>query len=354
MKTKETEQSILQKIRPRRVLYPILIGLAIIAFLFYKEFDPDVFRNNSVHFTWHSAMWLSLAFVCIFIRDIGYMFRLRVLSDYRLNWRQAFRIIMLWEFTTAVMPSAAGGTSVAVIFVHKEGISLGRSSTIIMLTALFDELYFILMFPLLIAIIGPSTLFNIAGSPAWSQGIFTAVIIGYLLKLAWFLLLCFGLFISPRKFSRFIYLLFHLPFLKRWKRAAGKVASDITTASAEIKLKKFSFWWQAFISSFIAWTSRYWIVNFLFMAFFTVNEHFLLFARQLVMSIVLLVSPTPGGSGVAEVMFTQYLGEFIPIASFAAILALLWRLITYYPYLTAGAILFPKWLNEKFEKRDVS
>ncbi len=348
MKADSSEQTTLQKVCPRRIVYPMLIGLGIVAFLFYREFDPAVFQNNTIHFTAYSALWLSLALLCIIIRDIGYMYRLRVFADYQLSWRQAFRIIMLWEFTTAVFPSAAGGTSVAVVYVHKEGINLGRSTTIIMLTALFDELYFILMFPLLVVLIGPSTLFDIAGSSEWTTGIFTAVVIGYLLKLIWFLLLCFGLFVSPRGFGRIIYRVFHLPYIRRWKRAAGKVAGDIQTASKEVKSKKFSFWSKVFISNFVAWTSRYCIVNFLFLAFFAVNDHFLLFARQLVMSIVLLVSPTPGGSGVAEVMFTQFLGEFIPIAGFAAILALAWRLITYYPYLCIGAVLLPRWISKKF------
>jgi uncharacterized protein (TIRG00374 family) len=66
------------------------------------------------------------------------------------------------------------------------------------------------------------------------------------------------------------------------------------------------------------------------------------------MWIVLLVSPTPGGSGVAEYMFDKFLGEFIPFAGFAIALALLWRLISYYLYLIIGVILVPKWVSDKF------
>ena len=81
------------------------------------------------------------------------------------------------------------------------------------------------------------------------------------------------------------------------------------------------------------------------------HEHFLVFARQLVMWIALLVSPTPGGSGVAEFMFDKFLGEFIPIAGLSVALALLWRLVSYYPYLAIGALVVPKWLNDKFGKK---
>lgn len=89
----------------------------------------------------------------------------------------------------------------------------------------------------------------------------------------------------------------------------------------------------------------------MFLAFFIVDDHFLLFARQLVIWIMMLVSPTPGGSGFTEFVFTEYLGEFVPIVGIAAGMALLWRLITYYPYLIIGAVIFPKWLKEKFKKK---
>jgi uncharacterized protein (TIRG00374 family) len=92
------------------------------------------------------------------------------------------------------------------------------------------------------------------------------------------------------------------------------------------------------------------VANALILAFFTVSDHFLLFARQLVISNMLLLSPTPGGSGIAEVLFKTYLGDFIPIGgAITIILALIWRLISYYPYLIAGAIIVPRWLRDNFK-----
>ncbi|MFQ8806537.1 MAG: hypothetical protein ACLR8Y_17415 [Alistipes indistinctus] len=32
----------------------------------------------------------------------------------------------------------------------------------------------------------------------------------------------------------------------------------------------------------------------------------------------------------------------------ATLIAVLWRLVTYYPYLVAGAIIFPRWIKQKF------
>lgn len=79
-------------------------------------------------FQWHSFL---LAFgrriaTCrtfMFGRDGGLMWRFRFITDRELTWRQAFRVNMLCEFTSAVTPSAVGGSSLIVLFLNKEGIN---------------------------------------------------------------------------------------------------------------------------------------------------------------------------------------------------------------------------------------
>ena len=137
-------QTHLAKIKIGNIIYPILIGLGVVAYLIWKEFDIEAF--TSLSFTGKTVIALLLAILCMFGRDIGYIIRLKVLSSNQLSWLQAFRVIMLWEFTSAITPSAIGGTSFAIIYVHKEGINLGKSSSIVLLTSFLDELYFIFMF----------------------------------------------------------------------------------------------------------------------------------------------------------------------------------------------------------------
>jgi uncharacterized protein (TIRG00374 family) len=336
----------IKRVKSWKIFLPVFIGLLAIAYMFYKEFDPSAF--DEIEFSWISVFWFFIALICIIGRDLGYIVRIRVLSEYQLSWRQAFRVIMLWEFTSAVTPSSIGGTSVALMYIHKEGISIGKSSAMVMMTSLLDEAYFVIMFPILVLIIGSAELFDIKDSPGWEEGIFWLAVIGYIIKFAWVIALIYGMFVNPKGLGKLIFLIFKLPFLKRWKRGAVRALRDIELSSIELKSKKKSFWINAFLTTFISWTSRYWIVNCLFLAFFAVHDHFLIFARQLVMWVAMLISPTPGGSGVAEIMFSKYLGEYISFAGFAVALALLWRLITYYPYLVIGAFMVPKWVSDKF------
>jgi uncharacterized protein (TIRG00374 family) len=262
---------------------------------------------------------------------------------------------MLWEFASAISPSAIGGTGVAVVFVHKEGISVGKSAAIVMATSFLDELYFIIMFPLMIFLVGPETLFNIGETVGvnFANQFFYFAVIGYCIKLAWNIFLSYGLFINPVVIKKTLLAIFSIRFLRRWRKGARRAGLDIINNSKELKQKSFWFWFKAGGATFLSWTSRYWVVNALFIAFFAMkSEHFLLFARQLVMWIMMLVSPTPGGSGFSEYVFSEYLNDFMPqVAGLAIITAFVWRLFTYYPYLIAGVIIGPKWLRDKFKRK---
>ena len=344
-----------EKMRVGKAIYPFLIGIGVVAYMLYREYDPDAFRL--IDFTWISLAFLIVALFLMVIRDVGYIIRLKILSDNELTWLQTFRIIMLWEFTSAVTPSAIGGTSLAIIYVNKEGLSLGRSSALVMATSFLDELYFIITFPLLLLIVSPYDLFIIdkGTSSGFTNEFFYFAVIGYSLKFIYTLIVSYGLFVNPRGLKWLLLWIFKLPKLRRWRHNINDTGSDIITSSQVLKRKPFLFWLKAFGATFLSWTSRYWVANALILAFFIVPEQFLIFARQLVMWIMMLVSPTPGGSGFSEFVFTRYLGQFFPVdpvnlGVIAIAMAFLWRLITYYPYLIIGLVIFPRWANKNFGK----
>lgn len=345
-------ESPLRQVKVSRVILPTIIGLGVVAFLMIREFDPKAFSN--VKFDLNSVFWLVVAVFCMFFRDLGYVWRIITLTKGSLKLKQAIKVILLWEFTSAITPSAIGGTSVAILYVNKEGISIGRSSAVVMATSFLDEVYFIIMFPLLLLTINIQELFAIGGGFSFTNPFFTATIIGYSLKLLWVIVISYGLFLNPRGLKWLLLLIFKLPFLRRWREGANKAGTDIIASSKELKKQSYKFWVKSFLATFFSWTSRYWIVNAIFLAFFTVSDHFLLFARQLVMWIMMLVSPTPGGSGFSEYVFSEYLSDFIPITGIAILMALLWRLLTYYPYLLIGVFLFPRWIKDKFGKKNLN
>ncbi|MBI9056956.1 MAG: flippase-like domain-containing protein [Labilibaculum sp.] len=352
-KPADSQKKLLDGVRPSRIVYPIIIGFAAVVYLLVKEVDGNTL--SLIDFSWYSLFWICIALVMMLIRDLGYMARLRILTDQTFSWRQSFRIIMLWEFTSAITPSAIGGTSVAILYLNKEGLKVGRSSAVVMSTSFLDELYFILMFPLLILFLDINKLFMIT-SPEhslWLDSLLYFALGGYLVKMVYFIVLTYGLFWNPRGLKWLLLWIFKLPVLRKWKHGANKAGSDIIDSSKELRRKPFIFWLKAFMATFWSWTARYWVVNVILLAFmfqgYSIAEHIMIFARQLVMWIMMLVSPTPGGSGFSEWVFTKYLGEFLPSAGVAASMALLWRLISYYPYLFIGVYILPRWIKKHFK-----
>jgi len=354
--TEDGHYELVKKLKPSRIIIPIIIGLAVVAWFIVREINTDIL--NKLHFTWKSVFWLFIAWCCMLGRDLGYIIRIRILSEKDLTWLQAFRVIMLWEFTSAITPSTVGGTAVAVVFLNKEGISVGRSTSIVLATSFLDELYFVIMFPIILLTVGGKILFttSLQGTGiALLNNLLIVAIIGYLIILAWVIFVGYGLFIDPDKIKKSLIYAFKLPLLRRWKESAVKAGNDIVESSHDLKRQPFSFWLKALTATFLSWTSRYWVVNAILVAFYAVSDHFLIFARQLVTWIMMIISPTPGGSGFAELILGRYITDAIPAdpeytAGIALAIAIIWRIISYYPYLIIGASIVPGWIQRKFVK----
>ena len=266
--SQDRQYKLVSELKPARIALPVIIGLAVVGWFIVREIDNDAMSH--IRFTWNSVFWIFVAWLCMVGRDLGYMIRIRILSEKDLTWLQAFRIIMLWEFTSALTPSTVGGTAVAVVFIHKEGISVGRSTSIVLATSFLDELYFVIMFPLILLVVGGDVLFttSLQGTGiALLNNLVVVAVIGYVIILAWVILVGYGLFVDPKKIRKIIIWFFRLPILKRWHKAAVKAGDDIVESSNELKKKPFMFWIKAFTATFLSWTSRYWVVNAILLAF---------------------------------------------------------------------------------------
>jgi uncharacterized protein (TIRG00374 family) len=354
--THDSHYHLASKLKPAKIILPIVLGLAVVVWFISKEINMEVL--SKLIFTWQSAFWILIAWLCMIFRDLGYIIRIRILSNNDLTWKQAFRVIMLWEFTSAISPSTVGGTAMAVIFLNKEGITVGRSTAIVLATSFLDELYFVIMLPVILLIVGKAALFTttLEGTGlAFLNELTLFTTIGYSIILIWVLLVGYGLFFNPEAISKLIIKIFSLPLIRRWKQSAIKAGNDIIDSSHELKSKPFLFWLKAMTATFLSWTSRYWVVNAIIVAFFAINDHFLIFARQLVTWIIMLISPSPGGSGFAELILSRYISDQIPAdpaiaGSIALAIAIIWRIISYYPYLIIGVLMVPGWIEKKFVK----
>jgi uncharacterized protein (TIRG00374 family) len=294
-----------------------------------------------------SIFWIFLAMLCMVGRDFFYMLRIRILTKKQLSWKKAFNVILLWEFASALSPGVVGGAAVAMFILNKEKINLGRSTAIVMITALLDNLFFILLIPLVFCFISSNMLFPNA---TWVDKSIALIFWGGFGIIALVCVLLFmSVFLYPKAIGQLLFKLCQLPFLRKFQGKMVSLQQDLQLTSTEMKKENKRFWFGSFGATILSWTCRYLVINCVLAAFLPISffNHIFILGKQLVLWIFMLISPTPGASGIAEFAFGELMGEFSSSILLIVALAVIWRLISYFPYLILGSILLPKWLQKK-------
>ncbi|QCR22391.1 lysylphosphatidylglycerol synthase transmembrane domain-containing protein [Pontibacter sp. SGAir0037] len=341
------EQKLQEQFSLRKVLLPMLLGLGIVAYMLYRNYEPaqlQILRQAS-------PLWLAITLLVLFIRDFGYVYRIRSVTDQALSWRQSFSVIMLWEFASCALPSVVGGSTVAAFMLMKERIPLGKSIAQVMVTAMLDNLYFVVSVPVVLVMVGHRVVPAAdAVGEAIQAGLTTAFAVSYLLVTVYAFLMAYALLLNPRAVKRLLLRLSRSGWLRRWRLILFNQANELLIASQHLRRKGAGYWWRAGISTAFVWTARYAIIGCLIAAFthLDLQEHILLFSRNLIYKIVLMMSVTPGAAGVAEIAFPAFFGMFL--GGFTTIIVLLYRLLTYYLYLLMGALVFPRWASRVFSQ----
>jgi glycosyltransferase 2 family protein len=304
----------------------------------------DISWNNSTFF------WLFLALLGMVGRDLGYMIRIRILTKNQLTWTQSFHVIMIWEFASALAPGVMSGATVAMFILNREKIALGRATAIVILTAFLDNLFYVVIIPILFLFIPSDKLFPSSGN--------TSMMFVFWTGFSVFALLCIVLFSSivlyPKLVFKLLTFITKIPFLKRFQAGAEKTGNDVSVTAIEMKKEPFSFWLKAFGATVLSWSSRFLVINFIMQAFLSLGflQQTQIFTKQFVLWMFLRISPTPGGSGVAEWAFGELLSEFSNSIVLLGTMAVLWRLISYFPYLMIGSIILPRWLAKQGKQKD--
>lgn len=302
-----------------------------------------------IPFTWGTIGCLLLAMLAMVGRDIGYIWRIRILTNKELSWKGAFRTIMIWEYASALAPGVMSGATVAMFILNRERIKLGRATAIVITTAFLDNLFFVIMIPLVFCVyeyelILPTKNIGIGGSTAfWT---------GYGMFFVLSLILFISLFVFPSFVKNLLGSITRIKFLRKWNERALETGENVRITANEFKNKKFGFWLKLMGATTFSWTSRYLVISFIFQAFVSLGfaQHILLLSKQFVLWMFMRIAPTPGGSGVAEWAFGELLSTFSASVVIVGSLAILWRLIGYFPYLIIGSILLPRWLGDKAPK----
>lgn len=340
-----------------KVLLPVVIGLGVVAFMLWHDAKEENLDKiwDQIRFTPTAIICIILAFVCMGFRDVGLTWRFRALTDRKLTWGQAWKVDMMCEFTNCITPSAVGGSSLGPVYLNSEGIGFGKATTLMLTTLFMDELFFVISCPIIILFSNQADVFSSSGTN-FTYGIKYTFWTVYAFITLWTFILFLGIIWKPNWIQKTLNKIATWKILRKWNGPIAGLGANMIATSAELRSKPFRFWLEVFCGTALSWTARYFVVNALFIGFLPDTDRYqwIILARQFVIWVVLMVSPSPGGAGLSEWLFSNYYGDLVGTAAMALIMAIFWRVITYYLYLFIGVIITPGWLKDYYDKLHAS
>lgn len=310
-----------------------VLGMAVVI---YYTYTPGIFE----HLAFKRLPGLLIALMVSGMRVWFSAAKIRYLANKEVSWLAAFRIVLVWDFTSAITPSSIGGAPMATYAMSKEDLALGKSTAIILYAMLLDMFWFALVIPVLV--ISGFYLAVIPPNIGWvGEGVMFMI---YFALLSYASFLTYAVLVNPAILKKFIKIIFRLPFLKRFRSKMEREAEVLEQTSHELKDKPMSFLFKAFILSSMSWLCRILLPTIVVLSFLPADA-VLSFFRSMAMNLAGLFMPTPGGSGGMEGLFALFQGPLMSKKGFIGISVFMWRFISYYISIGLGMMATTWYLN---------
>ncbi|MBQ3540270.1 MAG: flippase-like domain-containing protein [Phascolarctobacterium sp.] len=298
----------------------VMISVAVI----YFTFDIRALE----YLTMFEPKCILLALSCLAVGLFFDGLRLITLADVtgaKLTLKQVVNVVLSNYFLALVTPGASGGAIAQIMFMRKAGVPVAKATVVVLVRTVMSIFFLILLVPVV--------LHSDSDIGEWMPAsVITAVslIFTSLPVVAFFLMRT----TYPEKWldkltRKFSYTTRQNCFIwyEEFKNAFKIMAQH--------PLKVF----RAFIESGLSLLGIYATVP----AFFTglgdfSFDLFQVMGRMILLNLVLYFSPTPGGSGVAEVGFVALFSNILPDGT-VGIMAVLWRFAAeYLPFLLGATV----------------
>jgi glycosyltransferase 2 family protein len=323
-----------------RLILPLALGAVATWYLFQNHFDLAQFK--AIRWDARAAFWLFLAVIFLIIRHLAYMLRLRTLTGSIFSWRKTAAFVTLWEFSAAIAPTSKGGPFVTFFILLREGVKAGRATASLFYIMLLDSAYFVISLPIWWSVFGDKVLMPDSAPAEIKAFASGAFYVTFCLMLVLFFTLITFLFLAPGLGQRAMHKLASIPFLKKYSPKLRQLGDDFVTSALELRGLPKSYHVKAIVGTVGAWTAKFVMINCLILAVYPAisldgSTQVFIYARLISMFIIMTFSPTPGGAGIAEIALAGFISDLVP-QSIGLFVAILWRLMAYYTYLIAGAV----------------
>jgi glycosyltransferase 2 family protein len=317
------------------LIIAIIISLSAIIIIFK-------FTNTSVTYKVLSSINVKFVLLALSLHLLSWVFwslRIQLLTlviGHKISFNFAFKTTLASNFLASLTPSALGGELMRIKMLVDKGMSYGSAMAVILAERLLDSILFLSALVVCFFLTNSVTGFGLEVG---------AVFLGLLILLLIFLWMLIN---RPEKIKHLV----------KW--VGGKTRGGKTLVAVEKQIWLFREAVIKFaeernkIPAMIVVTIFLWACEFLIPSVLLVGlgqNPSLLYSitAQIVIAIISSAPLTPGGSGVAEISMGYLYSMFVP-SYLLGVLVALWRLITYFTNLIAGAIFMGVSFNRRVKK----
>jgi glycosyltransferase 2 family protein len=328
-----------------KIGWPLGLSLTAVVFLLYNTLQSGDF--SAIVLNIHSVTWIVIAVGLFLMRHAVYAHRLQALSGKYFSYPKCLQLMVLWESGSALTPTSKGGPLLMLYVLSKERLNAGRAAATVTYAMVCDSGFFVWVLPLMLGIFGKKILQPGQATEFSTLATGTFWIVYGMMATVWSVLVTL-LFIRPQWIEKGLIWAGQQRWLSRWQAKLMLWGREFNLAAQALRQCSPLLHLRVWACTVGVWTLKFLMINALMIAFDATipldgSTQAFVYARLLAMFVMLTFSPTPGGSGVIELMLPIFLGDLIASPTQAVVVTLVWRAIAWYGYLFAGALVAPIW-----------
>ena len=307
----------------KRIALVVIFVLAISAAVIYFTFDIRALDYLTMFSSWSVLCALGALAIGLFFDGTRLLTLTRITGE-DLPLPDVVKVVLSNYFLAVLTPGATGGAIAQVMFMRRAGVSVARSTVIILVRTIMSIFFLIVMLPIFMK--QDEAITSWVPMPV----IMTVSVIFIAIPVA-------AVALMRTNYPKRIIYYFSRYFRHERRRQAFRLYYDFRQA-VYIMGKQPVMVLRAFIESGVSLTFIYMTVPAYFLGLQFPFDLVQVMGRMYLLNLVLYFSPTPGGSGIAEAGFVALFNHLVPSGT-VGILAVLWRFTAEYLPFVLGAFI---------------
>ena len=307
----------------KRIALVVIFVLSISAAVIYFTFDIRALDYLTMFSSWSVLCALGALAIGLFFDGTRLLTLARITGE-DLPLPDVVKVVLSNYFLAVLTPGATGGAIAQVMFMRRAGVSVARSTVIILVRTIMSIFFLIIMLPIFMK--QDEAITSWVPMPV----IMTVSVIFIAIPVA-------AVALMRTNYPKRIIYYFSRYFRHERRRQAFRLYYDFRQA-VYIMGKQPVMVLRAFIESGVSLTFIYLTVPAYFLGLQFPFDLVQVMGRMYLLNLVLYFSPTPGGSGIAEAGFVALFNHLVPNGT-VGILAVLWRFTAEYLPFILGAFI---------------